>query len=268
MSQPTIDLNSDLGEGFGRWSLGDDDAMLDLVTSANVACGFHAGDPSILRRVCQRAAERDVAIGAQVSYRDLAGFGRRHIDVPPEELTNEVLYQLGALDGLARVAGSRVSYVKPHGALYNDAASSEQTASAVTEAVALYDPTLPVLGLAGSVLLEMAQQRGLTAVPEAFADRAYTSEGLLVSRSEPGAVLHDVEAVAARCVRLATGDSIATADGSSIDVRARSICVHGDTPGAVDLARTVRQALQAAGVEVRRFTDHDRPESDRAPSGR
>jgi UPF0271 protein len=250
----TIDLNSDLGEGFGRWSLGDDDAMLELVTSANVACGFHAGDPSILRRVCERAAERGVAIGAQVSYRDLAGFGRRSIDVPPEELTNEVLYQLGALDGFARVAGSRVSYVKPHGALYNDAARSERTAAAVVEAVALYDPTLPVLGLAGSVLLARAEARGLVAVPEAFADRAYTSEGLLVSRREPGSVLHDVEAVAARCVQLATRGVVASVDGSTVEVRARSICVHGDTPGAVEMARAVKQALHDAGVELRRFT--------------
>jgi UPF0271 protein len=253
----TVDLNSDLGEGFGRWSLGDDDAMLDLVTSANVACGFHAGDPSILRRVCDRAAERGVAIGAQVSYRDLAGFGRRSIDVPPEELANEVLYQLGALDGLARVAGSRVSYVKPHGALYNDAASSEQTAAAVVEAVALYDSTLPVLGLAGSVLLARAEARGLVAVPEAFADRAYTSEGLLVSRREPGAVLHDVEEVAARCVQLATQGVVAGVDGSTVEVRASSICVHGDTPGAVEMARAVKQALHDAGVELRRFTDDD-----------
>jgi 5-oxoprolinase (ATP-hydrolysing) subunit A len=250
-----VDLNSDLGEGFGRWSLGDDDAMLELVTSANVACGFHAGDPSILRRVCDRAAERGVAIGAQVSYRDLAGFGRRSIDVPPEELANEVLYQLGALDGFARVAGSRLSYVKPHGALYNDAASSEQTAAAVVEAVALYDPALPVLGLAGSVLLAQAEARGLVAVPEAFADRAYTSDGLLVSRREPGSVLHDVEAVAARCVELATRGVVATVDGSTLEVRASSICVHGDTPGAVEMARAVKQALHDAGVELRRFTD-------------
>jgi UPF0271 protein len=253
----TIDLNSDLGEGFGRWSLGDDDAMLELVTSANVACGFHAGDPSILRRVCERAAERGVAIGAQVSYRDLAGFGRRSIDVPPEELTNEVLYQLGALDGFARVAGSRVSYVKPHGALYNDAARSERTAAAVVEAVALYDPTLPVLGLAGSVLLARAEARGLVSVPEAFADRAYTGEGLLVSRREPGSVLHDVEAVAARCVQLATRGVVASVDGSTVEVRARSICVHGDTPGAVEMARAVKQALHDAGVELRRFTGDD-----------
>jgi UPF0271 protein len=257
----TVDLNSDLGEGFGRWSLGDDDAMLELVTSANVACGFHAGDPSTLRRVCDRAAERGVAIGAQVSYRDLAGFGRRHIDVEPAELTDEVLYQLGALDAFARVAGSRVSYVKPHGALYNDAARSEQTASAIADAVALYDPALPVLGLAGSVLLAQAGQRGLTAVPEAFADRAYTDEGLLVSRREPGAVLHDVEAVAARCVELVTEGEVHSTTGSTVAVQARSICVHGDTPRAVDMARAVRQALEDAGVELRRFTGDSQPTS-------
>jgi 5-oxoprolinase (ATP-hydrolysing) subunit A len=256
---PTVDLNSDLGEGFGRWSLGDDDAMLELVTSANVACGFHAGDPNILRRVCDRAAERGVAIGAQVSYRDLAGFGRRQMDVDPDELTNEVVYQIGALDGFARIAGSRVSYVKPHGALYNAAASSEQTASAIVRAVALYDRTLPVLGLAGSVLLAQARAHGLTAVTEAFADRAYTSDGLLVSRREQGAVLHDVEEVAARCAQLVTGGTVRGIDGSTVTVQARSLCVHGDTPGAVAIARAVRRALQDAGVELRPFTTQPRP---------
>jgi UPF0271 protein len=228
--------------------------MLDLVTSANVACGFHAGDPSTLRRVCDRAAERGVAIGAQVSYRDLAGFGRRHIDVDPEELTDEVVYQIGALDGFARIAGSRVSYVKPHGALYNDAARSEQTAAAIVRAVALYDRELPVLGLAGSVLLAQAAAHGLTAVPEAFADRAYTPEGLLVSRREPGAVLHDAEEVAARCVRLVRQGSVRAVDGSTVAVQARSLCVHGDTTGAVDIARAVRRVLEESGVELRPFT--------------
>ncbi|KGN31502.1 hypothetical protein N802_03805 [Knoellia sinensis KCTC 19936] len=248
-----VDLNSDLGEGFGRWTLGDDDAMLELVTSANVACGFHAGDPSILRRVCAQAAERGVAIGAQVGYRDLAGFGRRHIDVDPAELVDEVIYQIGALDGIARVEGSRVTYVKPHGALYNDAASNPATADAVAEAIALYDRTLPLVGLAGSELVAAATRSGLTPVAEAFADRAYTPEGLLVSRRLEGAVLHDPETIAARCVRLATSGTVEAITGSTISVAAQSICVHGDTPGAVAIAEAVRVALVGAGVTIAPF---------------
>lgn len=250
----SVDLNSDLGEGFGRWTLGDDEAVLEVVTSANVACGFHAGDPSTLRRVCTQAAERGVAIGAQVSYRDLAGFGRRFIDVPPEELVDEIFYQISALDGFARLAGSRVSYVKPHGALYNAAASRVETAAAVVEAVRLFDTGLPVLGLAGSELLTQAASAGLTGVPEAFADRTYTADGLLVSRRERGAVLHDPEEIAARCLQLVTEGTVRAVDGTVVPVEARSICVHGDTEGAVDIARAVKGTLAEAGVALRAFT--------------
>ena len=193
-----IDLNSDLGEGFGQWRLGDDEALLDVVTSANVACGFHAGDASIMRRVCDRAAERGVVIGAQVGYRDLAGFGRRFIDVEPDALTADVIYQIGALEAFARVAGSRVRYVKPHGALYNTIVHHEEQAAAVVRAVVDYDRTLPVLGLPGSASLRLAGEAGLTVVHEAFADRAYTPEGTLVSRRLPGAVLHDPVEIARR----------------------------------------------------------------------
>ena len=249
----SVDLNSDLGEGFGRWTLGDDDAMLDLVTSANVACGFHAGDPSILRRVCAAAASRGVSIGAQVGYRDLVGFGRRHIDVDPAELVDDVIYQIGALEAFARVAGARVRHVKPHGALYNDAASTPATAAAVAEAVALHDDSLALVGLAGSELLRAAHAAGLTAVPEAFADRANTPEGLLVSRREPGAVLDDPTEIARRCVQLVADGTVTAIDGSTITVAAQSICVHGDTPGAVEIARAVRQALREAGVGLRAF---------------
>ncbi len=248
-----MDLNADLGEGFGRWTLGDDDALLDVVTSANVACGFHAGDPSVLRRTCERAADRGVVIGAQVGYRDLAGFGRRFIDMEPDDLTNDVLYQLGALEAFARVAGTRVSYVKPHGALYNAIVHHEAQAAAVVDAVRRYDPTLPVLGLPGSAWLRLAGEAGLTAVPEAFADRAYTPEGTLVSRREAGAVLHDPDEVAQRCVRLATQDEVVAVDGSVVPVRAASLCVHGDSPGAVDMARAVRAALEGADVSVAAF---------------
>jgi UPF0271 protein len=248
-----VDLNSDLGEGHGRWTLGDDDALLGVVTSANVACGFHAGDAWIMRRICERAADNGVAIGAHVSYQDLAGFGRRFIDVEPEILTQEVIYQIGALDAFARVAGSRVRYVKPHGALYNAIVQHEEQAAAVVQALVDYDPTLPVMGLAGSAWLRRAEEAGLTAVREAFADRAYTPEGALVSRRLPGAVLHDADEIAERCVAMAKGEPITDSDGGSLMLRADSICVHGDTPSAVDIARKVKKALTHAGVGLAPF---------------
>jgi 5-oxoprolinase (ATP-hydrolysing) subunit A len=250
-----IDLNADLGEGFGQWTLGDDEALLDVITSANVACGFHAGDPSVLRRTCHQAAERGVVVGAQVAYRDLAGFGRRFVDMDPHDLTNDVLYQIGGLEAFAHVAGTRVSYVKPHGALYNAVVHHEAQAEAVVEAVLRYDPSLPVLGLPGSVWLRMAEEAGLTVVPEAFADRAYTSAGTLVSRREPQAVLHDVDEVADRCVRLSTHHQVVAADGSVVEVRAGSVCVHGDSPGAVAMATAVRRGLEEAGVQVAPFVE-------------
>jgi len=248
-----VDLNSDLGEGFGQWTLGDDDALLGVVTSANVACGFHAGDPVILRRVCDRAASAGVAVGAQVGYRDLAGFGRRFVDVEPDALTQDVLYQVGALEAFARVAGTRVRYVKPHGALYNAIVAHEEQAAAVVRAVVEYDRTLPVLGLPGSAFLRLAAEAGLTVVAEAFADRAYTPEGTLVSRRLPGAVLHDADEIARRCVAMATGEPVDDVDGGPLRLAPDSICVHGDTPGAVAIARRVRDALTGAGIDLSPF---------------
>lgn len=249
-----IDLNSDLGESLGTWRLGNDEAMLDIVTSANVACGFHAGDSLTLQQTCAAAAERGVVVGAQVGYRDLAGFGRRFIDMEPAELTADVIYQIGALDALCRVAGARVEYVKPHGALYNAIVTHEEQAKAVVAAVVAVDRSLPVMGLPGSVFLGLAAAAGLRTVSEAFADRAYTPEGHLVSRRQPGAVLHDPQEVAARMVRLATEGRITAIDGTDIEVRADSICTHGDSPGAVEMARSVRDALTSKGVEIAPFT--------------
>ena len=248
-----MDLNADLGEGFGVWRLGDDEQLLDVLTSANVACGFHAGDPPTMRRVCAQAAERGVVIGAQVGYRDLAGFGRRRMDVAPAELEAEVLYQLGALDGCARPAGTRVRYVKPHGALYNTAVDDRGPADAVARAVAAYDAGLPLLGLPGSELEAAAAAAGIPFVPEAFADRAYRPDGRLVPRGEAGAVLDDVDAVVARALAFALERQVTAADGSVVPVAARSLCVHGDTPGAVEMARLIRERLTAAGVEPRPF---------------
>jgi UPF0271 protein len=239
-----MDLNSDLGEGFGVWKLGDDEALLGIVTSANVACGFHAGDPTTMRKVCATAVERGVVIGAQVSYRDLAGFGRRRIDVDPVELADEVRYQIGALS-----AFGPVGYVKPHGALYNTAAVDADQASAVVAGVG----DLPVLCQPGSVLASLASAAGLRVVAEGFVDRAYLPDGRLVPRSQPGAVLHDVDAVVARSVRMAVDHVVEAVDGSVIPMPVQSLCVHGDTPGAVAMATAVRSALRDAGVGVSPF---------------
>ncbi|MFF0594557.1 LamB/YcsF family protein [Streptomyces antibioticus] len=249
----TIDLNADLGEGFGRWRLTDDEELLSVVTSANVACGFHAGDAATMRRVCVLAAERGVTIGAQVSYQDLAGFGRRAMDVPSAELAAEVAYQIGALEVFARAAGARVAYVKPHGALYNRVVHDEEQAAAVIEGVLLAGAGLPVLGPPGSRLLALAVQAGLAAVPEAFADRAYTEHGTLVPRSEEDAVVTDPDMVVERSVRLAHSGTVDSRAGASIEVRARSLCLHGDTPGAVELARRVRRRLEESGVRLEAF---------------
>jgi len=249
-----IDLNSDVGESYGVWKIGDDDGMMQVVTSANVACGFHGGDPSTLRSACAAATANGVAIGAQVSYPDLAGFGRRFLAMTEAELRDAVLYQLGALDAFAQVAGSEVAYIKPHGALYHATVDNEAHARAVVLAAAEYDPSLAVLGFPDSMLLAEAERAELEAVPEAFVDRAYDTDGRLVSRSIPGAVITDPEEVAARAVRLAIDGAVAAIDGTMINVRGRSLCVHGDTTGAVDLATAARQALDAAGVAVSAFT--------------
>ncbi|MGI5246409.1 LamB/YcsF family protein [Dactylosporangium sp. CA-139066] len=324
-----VDLNSDLGEGFGVWCLGDDEALLAIVTSANVACGFHAGDPSTMRRVSAQAAALGVRVGAQVSYRDLAGFGRRRIDVPPDELADELRYQIGALAAFGPVA-----YVKPHGALYNTAAVDEAHASAVVEAAASFTPTagplggaltpgtatpfgtsrtpvasaglpppatpattaapgaaatpataatpgiaatpstaatasgfaaaehgrgvesgvgLPVLCQPGSVLARLAVERGLRVVAEGFVDRGYLPDGRLVPRSRPGALVTDVGQVTERAIRMAVEGVVEAIDGTVISMPVESLCVHGDTPGAVGMARAVREGLLAAGVAVRPF---------------
>lgn len=249
-----IDLNADLGEGFGAWRLGDDEAMLALVSSANIACGFHAGDPSGLLHTCREAARRGVRIGAQVGYRDLAGFGRRYIDVDHDDLVADVIYQIGALQALARAAGSTVAYVKPHGALYNTIVTDAGQAEAVATAVATVDPGLPVLGLAGSRFFSAATRLGLRTVAEAFADRAYRPDGTLVPRREPGAVLDDPGHVAERVAAMVRHGRVTAADGSEVAITVESVCVHGDSPHAVRIAGAVRDRLLADGVELAAFT--------------
>lgn len=249
----SFDLNSDLGESYGAWTMGDDAAMLDVVSSANVACGFHAGDPAGILRTLKAAARRGVAVGAHVAYPDLAGFGRRNMDPTSEELTGDVIYQIGALQGLATAAGTRVSYVKPHGALYNTIASDARQADAVIAAIRAVDPGLVLMALAGSPLIGRAKAAGLRVMAEAFADRAYNADGSLVSRRLPGAVLHDAEVVAARMLRLVQDGVVEAIDGQMTRIEAQSICVHGDSPDAVAMARRVRQVLEEAGLTLRPF---------------
>ena len=250
----SVDLNADLAEGFGIWTLGDDDALLDIVTSANHACGFHAGNPVGLARACRAAAARGVRIGAQVGYFDLAGFGRRRIEVAPEELRADVIYQIGALQALARAAGTTLGYVKPHGALYTTIVTDSDQARAVAEAVHASDPTLPVLGLAGSVFFTEARRLGLRTVAEAFADRAYQPDGQLISRSDAGAVLTDPAQIAERVLSMVTTGSVTAVDGSVVAIEVESVCVHGDSPDAVTIAGAVRERLLAEGIELAAFT--------------
>lgn len=248
-----IDLNADCGESYGAWRLGDD-ALLEVVSSANVACGFHAGDPSTLRATCARAVEQGVKIGAQVGYADLRGFGRRFIEVPPADLTADVIYQIGALQAIARSVGGEVSYVKPHGALYNAIVGHAAQARAVVDGIRACAPELPVLGLAGSAFLTLAAESALRPVAEAFADRAYTAEGTLVPRAQPGSVLHDPDEIAARVVRMVFDGSVEAIDGTEVELRADSVCVHGDNPEAVRVARRLREVLQGAGAAITPFT--------------
>ncbi|MEV6274800.1 5-oxoprolinase subunit PxpA [Nocardia sp. NPDC051832] len=251
MRQP-LDLNSDLGEGFGPWAMGDDAAMLDIVTSANIACGFHAGDPSIMRRTCALAVGKGVRIGAHVGYRDLAGFGRRAIAVPPAELSDEVLYQIGALDAFARAAGDRVRYVKPHGALYHSAAQDRELADAVVAAMTTYDPELVLLGPAGTLLEQAAAEAKVRFVGEGFADRAYLPDGTLAPRTLAGAVL-SADAAVAQAVSIATSGATSTVDGDPVAVDSASICVHGDSPAAVEMARRIRTRLTELGLPLESF---------------
>lgn len=252
MGPDVIDLNADLGESFGRWQLGDDAAMLQVVTSANVACGFHAGDPRVLLQACRDAVGQDVVIGAQVGYRDLPGFGRRFIDIDPDDLYADVLYQVGALDGLARVAGGVVAYVKPHGALYNAVVHHEEQAAAVVAAVRDHHAGLPLLGLPGSVLLAQAAGAGVRTVREAFVDRGYNPDGTLVSRRSPGALLAP-EAALRQALAIATEGTIVAVDGTQLSISADSLCLHGDSPDAAQLAVEVRRQLESAGVELKAF---------------
>lgn len=248
-----IDLNADLGEGFGRYRLDSDAALLQLVSSANVACGFHAGDPLVMRETVAAAAAYGVVIGAHPSYPDRVGFGRRELGADPEEIEADVVYQLGALSATAAGHGVRVRYLKPHGALYNRAARDPLAARAIARGIRSVDPTLVLLGLDGSALLTEARSEGLEVAREAFVDRAYQADGHLVPRGQPGAVLDDVPLVVDRAVRMVTDRYVTAIDGTRRIVRPDSLCVHGDGPHAVAMVRALRERFETLGIGIAPF---------------
>lgn len=249
----TIDLNSDLGESFGPWQMGDDAALLKIVSSANIACGFHAGDPAGILRTLHAARACDVVVGAHVGYRDLVGFGRRNMDPTSAELIADTIYQIGALQALAAAAGTSVRYVKPHGALYNTIAHDARQASDVISAIQQLDKRLAVVALSGSQFVEQARSAGLKVICEAFADRAYNRDGSLVSRRQPDAVIHDSREVCARMLRLVQEGRVTAIDGTDIAIEAQSICVHGDSPDAVAIARSLRETFSTKAIAIRSF---------------
>lgn len=253
MTTGRVDINCDMGESFGAWKMGDDEAMMRAITSANVACGAHAGDPAVMRRTVRLAREHGVAVGAHPSFPDLPGFGRREMKLEPDEVEGLILYQLGALGAIARAEGVALRHVKPHGALYNIAARDGTVADAIARAVRAFDSSLVLYGLAGSLMLPAGEAAGLCVASEVFADRAYERDGSLASRRKPGSVVHDPDQVAARAVQMVRDGRIVALSGESIAVKADTICVHGDTPGAPDLARRIRSALEGAGIQVRPF---------------
>jgi 5-oxoprolinase (ATP-hydrolysing) subunit A len=249
-----IDLNADLGESYGPWPMGQDEALMASITSANVACGFHAGDPGVIRRTITLAARNGVAIGAHPGFPDLVGFGRREMHATPEEVEDFVLYQVAALAGMATAQGVRLQHVKAHGALYNMAARSRPLADAIARAVAAFDRTLVLFGLPNSELIRAGQAAGLTVAAEAFADRAYEPDGSLTSRRTAGSVIHDTSEVVARAIRMVERHEVVATNGSTIAIAADTLCLHGDTPGSAALARQIREAFEGAGIRVARLT--------------
>jgi UPF0271 protein len=247
----SIDLNCDMGESFGPWRMGADERIMPSVTSANIACGAHAGDPSVMRRTVRLALVHGVAVGAHPGFADLQGFGRREMQADPAEVEDSVLAQIGALAAVVRAEGTQLRHVKAHGALYNMAARGRPLADAIARAVRAFDPSLILFGLPGSPLLAAGEAAGLQVAAEGFADRAYEPDGSLTPRSRPGAVVHDPDVVVARAVRMARDGVVLTPDGRDIQVRVDTICVHGDTPGADELTRRIRAGLLEAGIDVR-----------------
>jgi 5-oxoprolinase (ATP-hydrolysing) subunit A len=253
-----IDLNSDLGESFGRWTLGNDAALMKSITSANIACGYHAGDPSVMRDTVRMARDAGVAIGAHPAFPDLVGFGRRNMSASPREVENFVLYQIGALSAIATAEGVRLQHVKPHGALYNMAIRDRTLAEAIARAVASFDPTLILFGLPGTELLKAGAGAGLRVAAEGFADRAYEPDGALTPRTHPEAVIHATNEVVDRTLRMARDGIVRATNGVDIPMRVDTICTHGDTPGSHELAYRLRTALGTAGVMVKSLGSNHR----------
>src|SRR3954447_12588044 len=247
----SIDLNSDLGESFGRWTLGHDAELMASITSCNIACGYHAGDPEVMRRTVRLARDNGVAIGAHPGLPDLVGFGRRTMSVTAAEIEDLVLYQIGALAAIARAEGVKLQHVKPHGALYNMAIKDRDLADGIARAVASFDPSLLLFGLPGTELLRAGDAAGLPLAAEGFADRNYEADGSLTPRTEPDAVIHDAAAVVTRAVRMAREGVVISRDGEEVPMRIATICTHGDTPGSHTLARRIRDGLERAGIKVR-----------------
>lgn len=245
-----IDLNSDVGESFGAWTMGEDEALMDSITSANIACGMHAGDPGVIRRTIVLARDRGVAVGAHPGFPDLMGFGRREMQMTPREVEDLVLYQVAAIAGMAAAEGVRLRHVKAHGALYNMAARNAPLAAAIARAVASFDRSLILFGLPNSALLNEGRKAGLRVAAEIFADRTYEADGSLTSRRKPGSVIHDPAEVTDRAVQMVRTGTVKAVTGETIHLQADTLCVHGDTPGASELARRIRQALVASGVQV------------------
>jgi UPF0271 protein len=251
--QPTIDLNADMGEGFGHSRSSEDEALLDLVSSANIACGFHAGDATTMRDTIRAAASRGVAIGAHPSYPDIPGFGRRELGLSPKEIRFHVCYQLRAFRDICGSENAKLSYVKAHGALYNRAAKDSSAAAAIVQAICDVDPSLVLLGLAGSEMARAALRSSVPFAAEAFADRAYKGDGSLVPRQEPGAVIHDITTAAKRAITLVESSTITAEDGTTVGVVAQSLCVHGDNPDALPMLRELRATLESSGVRIAPF---------------
>lgn len=246
----TISINSDIGEGYGTYKMADDETLLHLISDANVACGFHAGDPRIMRRTCEIAASNGVAVGAHFSFYDLRGFGRQPVEIDPAALRDDLIYQIGALTAIAHASGTRVGYVKPHGALYHSAIRRPEYTAALLDAIQQADAALSLLCQPGTSLSREASARGIKTLREGYIDRTYLPEGLLTPRSQPGALVSDVDVAAARALQIVTEQTVTATDGSVIPMTVDSLCIHSDSPGAVDFARAVRSALDAAGVKV------------------
>ena len=243
-----IDFNCDMGESFGMYKLGLDEEVIKHITSANIACGFHAGDPMWMRRTVELSEEHSVGVGAQPSYPDLAGFGRRFMKLTPEEVRNDMTYQIGALQAFTK--GKKLQHVKPHGALYNAAVADPELARAISQAALEVDDEMIIVALAGSAWVEIAAEMGLRVARETFADRAFTAEGTLVPRSQEGSVIHDVDEVVERCVKMVTEGKATAITGEEIEIHADSLCLHGDNPGAVEMAKAVSEGLERAGAEI------------------